>query len=252
MTDSLSLIERIKSCRPRTSSEVELFYALSNLSYIADVSIHHVRGHANIRINEEADRLAEIGSSAQRTSSDPSTSNTITGDAVKKIITAALDESRTNRLNKHAIASNDDGVHSWFLEVSKQLTKAKIKDKHHLYKVSQTALAQLECGSFPTHLGVAYDFTNNCCSACHSKCSWKAGAQHVMFDCEAFNEVRKQIDHENFTSPKQTAGNSSNRSSLPLHDTIVNFVNAWLTISKSMDADSDDDEETDSLFEAVQ
>ena len=73
-----------------------------------------------------------------------------------------------------------------------------------------------------------------------------------MFDCEAFNEVRKQIDHEYFTSPMQTPGNSSYRSSLPLHDTIVNFVNAWLTISKSMDADSDDDEETDSLFDAVQ
>ena len=61
LTDSLSLIERLRSAKPGGRGELELFSALNALAGVCPVEVFHTRGHRGIRLNEAADKLAAVG-----------------------------------------------------------------------------------------------------------------------------------------------------------------------------------------------
>jgi ribonuclease HI len=85
LTDSLSNIQKLKSCKPKTAKEVEMFYAVGNLASLSTVHVAHVRGHAGIRVNEKADILAEQGAMWQ-VAEPVEEENSITADQFKSEI----------------------------------------------------------------------------------------------------------------------------------------------------------------------
>ena len=183
ITDSLSNIHRLRSCKPKTSKEVELFFAVGSLAQHVDLRIAHVRGHANIRLNEEADKLAELGALAQVVTED-SGCRVLTTDQLKKELRLELGNLRESNLESACRGDFSTCSYTWYNAVKPCLRKGYSVCKLNLSRKMQAAVTQLELGLMPTALGYKTDRGTDRCMQCGCGISKAVPAWHFLFECE--------------------------------------------------------------------
>ena len=195
-TDSLSLIISIQSMKPKTHEELRLFLLLNSLAKANSVQIHHVKGHARIISNEEADTDAKAGTARERVEDRPWT---LPIEGVRAELKQLILDKRRERL---AVRAKTSSRSAYFLAATEGLETATISTKGLNPRWESSIAAQLRSGQCPALADKAarsYEegtyhvpHCKYCESAPEGGYSAPSLIEHYVRECQCFKKEREE------------------------------------------------------------
>ena len=197
ITDSKSAIDRLKIGNVEQTIESDLTGALTNLAKFANITIQHTRGHTDINLNNKCDMIAKEYAK-QQTQLKPTSSPTLTKQALQALIKSTHREERINELTKIIYKPQ---IKQYFKRTKGFQHRGKYIKNPDIYAIqnqliagtNETAITKAKRKYIPSTPDnqTSYPFITKC-EHCGTDLGHKSqhSSYHIVYECTKWNSQR--------------------------------------------------------------